>query len=230
MAIVTLQQLSDRIRQRADEENSQFVSTTELTNVINVYRAELVDKLVKAYGEEYFQQSATFAVTSATSNYSLSVVTTGTFYKLEGLDEIGGPTGWRNVKPYQFADRNNATPNPYFDDINSRYRYRIQGGYLSFKPSPTASTTMQIHWTPIQTALSLTTDTFDDVNGWSEFIVISGAIYCKDKSEQDTSVLQGDRARIEQRISAMAPARDTGEPLMMPDAGHMVADVWRWRR
>ena len=235
MAIVTLQQLLDRSRQRADEENSSFVSTTELTTVINVHRAALVDKLVKAYGEEYFSQSATFNTANGTATYSLSTITTGTFYKFEGLDESGGPTGWRDVKPYQFSDRNKisiANTVPYYDTTTSRYRYRVQGNTLSIKPTPNEVKSMQLHWTPLQTALSLTTDTFDDINGWSEFIVISTAIYCKDKSEQDTSILQADLGRIEKRISEMAPNRDVGEPLMMPDSEMIThgADTFWWRR
>lgn len=232
MALVTLQQLLDRSRQRADEENSSFVSTTELTSVINVYRLELVDKLVKAYGEEYFSQSATFATVSGSATYSLSTITTGTFYKMEGLDEAGGPTGWKEVRPYQFSDRNKlaiAQPSPYFDSTRSQFRYRIEAGVLRLKPTPSGIASMQLWWTPLQAALSLTTDTFDDINGWSEFIVVSAAIYCKDKSEQDTTILQDARARVEQRIADMAPNRDVGEPLMMPDSDVATLDPRRWR-
>lgn len=233
MAVVTLQQLIDRARQRADQVTGTFVTDAEVTNLINVYKHELDDLLVKAYGAEYFANSTTFSATASTENYSLSALTSGTFYKLTGLDvaDSSSPTGYRDVKPYNFHDRNNLRspnwPGPYVTSTPD-LRYRVIGSNLSLRPAPSSTLTMKLYWTPQQTALSSTTDSFDDIAGWSEYIVVSSAIAIKDKAEEDTSVLQNDRNRLVQRITEMAPNRDAAEPMTVADVTGGLSD-WPWR-
>lgn len=222
MAVVTLQQLMDRSRQRADQVNSGFVTDTELISWINVYKREYEDLLVRTFGADYSATSATFSATANTENYNLSALTGGTFYKLMGLDvaDTSSPTGWRDVKAFNFHDRNKiVSPNSVLPiQTNGNVRYRVWGPNLTLRPVPTGTSQMKIWWTPQTVNLSVTSDSFDDVNGWSELIVIDSAIAMKDKEESDTSVLQNDRQRIVQRITEMAPNRDSGEP-------HTIADV-----
>lgn len=230
MAVVTVQSVIDRIRQRADMVNSQFVTDPELVNVISAYKKELDDKKVAAYGEDYFSTSSTFATTANVENYSLSVITNGTFYKLMGVDQLTG-SRWVDVPSYTFAERNryvNIGVQPIWSDMSS-LRHRVTGGNLSIRPVPNSSVTLQVHWTPIQTNLSATTDTFDDDNGWSEFIVIKGAIYCKDKEESDTSELERDLARLEMRIDGMKANRDESGPLKVVEAVRDESVPW-WIR
>lgn len=222
MAVVTLQQLMDRSRQRADQVNSGFVTDSELISWINVYKREYEDLLVRTFGADYSATSATFSATANTENYNLSALTGGTFYKLQGLDaaDSTSPTGWRDVKAFNFHDRNKThMPNTVLPiQANGEIRYRVWGPNLTLRPVPTGTISMKLWWTPQTVALSVTTDSFDDVNGWSELIVLDTAIAMKDKEESDTSVLQNDRQRIVQRITEMAPNRDAGDP-------HTIADV-----
>lgn len=222
MAIVTLQNLIDRIRQRSNQETSGFVTDAEITTLVNVYKRELDDLLVRSYGEEYFATSTTFSATNGTKNYSLSALTSGTFYKMLGLDmaDTSSPTGYRDVKPYNFHDRNRPSVlsgQLVVSQANGDVRYHIIGNNLTLSPAPTGTITMQLWWIQSQTAMSATTDSFDDINGWSEVIVLDASIAIKDKEESDTGVLQADRARIVERISQMALKRDAGEPKTMAD-------------
>jgi len=221
VAPVTVQQLIDRIRQRANQETSGFVTDAEIINLINVYKRELDDLLVRSYGDDYYSSSATFSATASTANYSLSALTSGTFYKLVGLDmaDTSSPTGWRDVKPYNFKERNRPSlmTGLTVSQANGDVRYKLLGSNLRLQPAPTATISMQLWWIPTTTALSLTTDSFDDGNGWSELIVLDGAIAIKDKEESDTAILQNDRARITQRIAEMSLNRDAGEPKTMAD-------------
>jgi hypothetical protein len=86
---VTLLQLKDRSRQRADMENSEFVTDAELTIYINGSIAELHDLLVASYGSDYFLSSTTFSTVAGTESYSLPA----DFYKLMGVDvQVSGST------------------------------------------------------------------------------------------------------------------------------------------
>ncbi len=234
MAIVTLQQLLDRTRQRADQVNSGFVTDSEITNWINVYKREYEDLLVRTFGADYSATSATFSATAGTENYNLSALTAGTFYKLQGLDvtDSSSPTGWRDVKAFNFHDRNRTTMsgNVLSTQSNGDVRYRVWGPSLTLRPVPTGTLAMKLWWTPQTIAMSVTTDSFDDVNGWSELIVLDTAIAIKDKEESDTSVLQVDRQRMVQRITEMAPNRDAGDPMTIADVQNRNDNGIPWPR
>lgn len=236
MAVVTLQQLIDRIRQRSNQETSGFVTDAEITTLVNVYKRELDDLLVRSYGEDYFAQSTTFSATANTATYSLSALTAGAFYKMLGLDmaDTTSPTGYRDVKPFNFHDRNRPavmSGQLVVSQANGDVRYHIIGNNLMLSPKPTGTIPMQLWYVASQTALSLTTDSFDDINGWSELVVLDAAIAIKDKEESDTGVLQNDRQRIVQRISEMSLKRDAGEPKTVGDVQRAdpFYSIYPWR-
>lgn len=216
MAQVSLSTLILRVRERSDQVGSQFVTDAELTRLINEGKKALDDVLVQAYGEDYFAQSATFLTTVSTENYSLSVLTTGSFYKLLSLSQFTG-NGWIDCDQYNKRDRNMLRSAVVQSLPGYGFRYRVMGPNLSLLPVPTGQTRLEIMWVPISTTLVASSDAFDDINGYSEFIVLNAAIAVKDKEESDTSVLQADRALIVDRILAAAPNRDAGEPMTVAD-------------
>jgi len=226
VAVVTGTTLINRIRQRADQVNSGFVSDSEILNWIGVYQRALDDLLIRTYGADYSATSCTFSATAGTANYSLSALTGGMFYKGLGLDiaDTSSPTGWRDVKPYNWHDRNQPSLISAFtlNLTNGDVRYRFYGTNLNLAPTPSGTTQMKLWYCPQTAAISLSTDQMDDVNGWSEYIVIRSAIAIKDKEESDTSILQADLANITQRIIDMAPNRDAGEA---PTVGDMQSNV-----
>lgn len=233
MADVTLQQLIDRVRQRTDMVTSQFVTDAEITNWINQGKKELEDLLVAAFGEDYFATSLSWSITASnTENYSLSVLTSGTFYKLMGMDYRSG-SNWIDLDPYTFKERNNynnTATNPFWYQQGSKYRYRVTGSNLNLKPAPWIGEVFQIHWTPQQTNLTLTTDTFNDINGWSEYPVVKASICVKDKEESDTSILQADLQRLTARIDSMKINRDASAPLKVVEADEnpstLIGSAW----
>ncbi len=204
--------------------NSTFCTDPEITSYINQSKQELDDLVVSALGEDYYASSVTFSTAANVANYSLSTQTTGTFYKLLGVDvSIGGQ--WQDVKPYNFHDRNAFQGT----DVDGNYRYRIFGGNIILKPTPTAATSIQLHFVPTQNKFVTANDVIDDINGWSEFIVVSAAIKMKDKEESDTGVLFAQLNAIKKRIETMAPNRDAGEAMTDADVtGTTEFYDWPW--
>jgi hypothetical protein len=231
MAIVTLSQLRTRVRERSDQVNSLFVSDSEIDTLINNGKRKLDDILVRNFGEEYSATAVTF-LTTATENYSLSTLTSGAFYKSLAVSQ-SGPTGWRDCEQYNFRERNALRSSSIQGVAGNTYRYRVIGGNLSLLPTPVANVRMELYYIPQTVALSSTTDSFDDTNGWSEIIVLTAAIAIKDKEESDVSILMADLAREEARITASAPNRDAGQPQTV---GDVIGSPWpgsddlRWSR
>ena len=70
---ITLAQLRTQARQRADQENSNFVTDSELTGYINNSIAELHDLMMQNYESEYFIKTFEFNTSSGVEDYPLPV-------------------------------------------------------------------------------------------------------------------------------------------------------------
>lgn len=216
MATVTLAQLRTRARQRADMENSGFVSDSELNAYVNASYAELYDLLVSKFGEDYFVASPhSITTTSNTEDYSLP----GDFYKLLGVDFKLDSRNWASLKRFEFTERNlfASGVNPY---INI-FRYRILGNSLRLTPMPEANETLRVWYVPLPTTLSSDSDSFSGINGFEEYVVIDAAIKMLNKEESDPSALMAEKAAIKLRIEQMAEARDEGQASTVQDTQNM---------
>jgi len=211
---VTLTQLINSVRLKADMVGADFCDDTEITEYINKSIAELYDLLLTTtYGDDYFVSSTNITLTGATT-YSLTS-NIPTFYKLKGVDiQDGGQ--WRTLRPFMFAERNRQRNAAI--DIIDQYRYRLVGNNLQFETNaPPASGTIKVWYVPAATLLTTGSDTFDGVNGWEEYVVLDAAIKCLVKEESDVSALVKFKEDQLQRIMAAAPNRNAAEPQRVTD-------------
>lgn len=127
---IPLGALRIRAQQRADLENSQYLSVPEWNQNISDSYKELYDLLITAYGDDYFVQTPYQFTISGTQLYNLP----SDFYKLLGVDLQYGasPTGWVTLKTFEFIDRNK---------------------YSWLNPLPIAASTVQLWYIPEPTPL-----------------------------------------------------------------------------
>lgn len=184
----TLAQLRTRVRQRADIENDDHVSDSELTGLINDAIRSLHDLLVNEGPDDLYATTVNITpATISTGIYPLTtLVTAGNFYKLRAIYVDDGNSTWRMLKPMQEADRQ------YFKEAS-------------------ASLTLKIEYIPHATALSADGDTFDGQDGWEEYVVCLAAIDVKTKREESPGILMNKKNQMEERIRRMS-ARDLGHP------------------
>ena len=140
MDLVSLSTLRTLSRQRADLENSQFISDTELLRYLNRAYAELYDLIVtEANSDDYFLKSSDISLVSGTKAYDLPT----DFYKSRGVDLTVGSDIYP-LRRYNFSQR----------DVGSRYslmrnlRYHIQGNSIYITPKPSSSNTITIWYVP----------------------------------------------------------------------------------
>ena len=92
MADTTIATLMSRSRQRADMEDNNFVTDSELVDYINAGISELQDILIQEYGEDYYVKSVDFNTTADKDTYPINDSTSTEninatdFYKLRGVD------------------------------------------------------------------------------------------------------------------------------------------------
>jgi hypothetical protein len=138
--IVSLSELRLLSQQRADMENSQFITSDEWRRMINRGYAELFDLIVtSANSEDYFLKSGTVSLVSGTSTYDLPT----DFYKSRGVDlNTGGSVV--PLRRYNFSERNVGG----LYSVASDMRYHIQGNSIVFNPKPSSSDTVTIYYIP----------------------------------------------------------------------------------
>jgi hypothetical protein len=221
---VTLASLITQTRQRADIEGSQVVTDSELTGYINSSIKELYDILVSTY-EDYYLSETTATVTTGDS-----ITLPTDFYKLRGLDYAEGSVYYQ-VLPFKFNQRNQQNVELFSATPAVKSRYRVQGSVIKLVPATAAAGTYRVWYIPRATELSLTTDTFDGINGWEEFVIVDAAIKCMVKQELGTQELEKQKRDLIRRIEAMAPNRDADAPACIKDNDeHMYSflDRRRW--
>lgn len=204
-------------QQRADRENSDFITDAEWQNMTNASLQQLYEKLIEAYGSDYFcQASSNITTDGLTDTYSLPT----DFFKLLGVDlniwpgAQSGVTGWTSIWKYNFAQRN-AYMLPGVSGIyrgGSTMRYRLRGNNIVFQPLPAGGQTLRLWYAPVFTPLTTSGSTFDGVNGWEEWVVNDVAMKALVKDESDLSGVGALQQVQNDRLQTIIDSRDVGAP------------------
>ena len=153
---VTLLQLRTQARERADMENSDFISDSELTYYINQSYEELYYLLVARY-EDYCTKESSETVAQGSSSFTLPT----DFYKLRGLD-LALDSGGNNFTPVpRFNWTNWNISNANVSRLLSgqfNVSYRIVGDQMELVPTDSSQGDYRMWYIPIYTPLVSNSD------------------------------------------------------------------------
>jgi len=152
--VTTLAAVRTLVRQRANMEDSQFVTDDELNAYINLSHQELYGLLVQKYGADYFCSSTTFTTDGTNDNFALP----SDFFKCLGVDVRLSSGRYVTLKEFAFADRNRFSGqqgNGAMLGVGPDLRYRIRGDRLWVTPLPASGQTLRMFYAP---RLTTTTD------------------------------------------------------------------------
>lgn len=221
---LTLLQVRTNAKQKADMENSTFISDTEWNFNINQSLQELYDLVLQKYGDDYYSTTISFQTDGSTylyplpdgTNYSGATI----FYKLLGVDLAMSNTNdsYVTIRRFNMSDRNRyAVPNFQSFYGVTNMRYRLEGNNLWITPTPSAGQTMRVWYVPRCTLFSSDSDTSDGYGGWLEYVITDAAIKALQKAELDVSTLAGQKGALLQRIESVAENRDAANPMVVAD-------------
>jgi hypothetical protein len=206
---ITLAELRTQARQRADQEDSNFVSDSELTSYINNSIAELHDILIQAYSSDYYLSEYDFNTVAGQAAYDLPA----DFYKVLGVDVKLNNSDFFTIKRFNFNERNK------FDDFGvwsvlgiTAVRYRVMGSQLRFTPIPDDATAVKLWYIPLAEKLVADADELSDLNAYSEYVIVDAAIKMMAKEESDPTILIQQKAALKRRIEEAANNRDAANP------------------
>lgn len=216
---ITLSEIRQRCRERADMESSQFVSDSELNFYINQSIAELHDLLVQSYGEDYYVKNVTFNTVGGQESYELSnIITDNDFYKVRGVDARLNGDDFFTLHKFNFNERNRFQDFGLWDYLGiTNVRYRIVGSQLRFIPIPDRDIEIRFWYIPRAVTLSADTDTYDDINGWIEYVVVDCAMKMLNKEESDVTILLNEKTLLKRRIEEASGNRDASRAESIED-------------
>lgn len=221
----TLAEIKTQCRQRADMENSEFVSDSELLTYINNSIAELHDLLIGAYNEDYYMLEYEFTSAPDTRKYDLPEG----FYKLRGVDIRINGDSWSTVKRFNFNRRNDDEDGFTVRRFLTPYlTYRLIGNQILLSRVPDASSEFRLWYYPNAQRLVDDADVYNDFNGYIEYVIIDVAIKMMQKEESDVRVLAAQKQAMKERIEEMAKNRDANEPDSVTDIYSENVDYFRF--
>lgn len=204
----TLAEIRTLAKDRANMEGSDFIADPIWDSFINASLAELHDLLVAVYADDYYLNEQDFTTTNGVKSYSLPA----DFYKVRGVDALLSGT-WVNLHKYNWNKRNqDTTDNQLIFHALSNLRYRVMGSNLIFSRLPDTNTQCKLWYTPKSVVLVNDTDTFEDINGYLEYVIIDVAIKALVKEESEVRELMAQKQAMKSRLEAMAANRDANEP------------------
>lgn len=220
-SLVTFGDIITQAQQRSDRVNSNFITASEWKSYTNSSLKNLYDKLIEAYGADYFVQTAYSFTTDGTNDaYDLP----DDFYKLLGVDLQLSPSaasssiGWITIWRFNFAARNQWTlPNIFTLWGRTNLVYRLRAGKIWLQPLPAGGQTLRLWYAPAFQNLVNDSDTFDGVNGWEEWVINHVAKKALTKDESDTSSVDSLLAIEQDRLTSVIENRDIGAPATTVD-------------
>lgn len=197
---------------------------TEVLRYANQGGAALYDLLIEARGRAYYavKPPQTITTTASTSRYALE----DDFYRLSGV-RVSGAGGY-TLTPFTTQDE------PWLREPGvttaKPTHYELQPGYIELLPLHSANQSVVVDYVPHFTDLADDTAGFDGINGWEEYIVDFAACCMLTKEDELTLVraIQQDMAKLEMRISKLAPGRDAFRAERAKNV-RTVAGLGRWR-
>lgn len=221
MATITLANLRTRARDRANMENSGFVSDSIFNSYINYSISDLRDKIASKVGEDYFATSSSSTLTAGQETISLPA----DFYKLLWVEILGEDGNYYQLKRFEVSEKPityNGLSSPWMG-----IRYRLRADNLWLQPAAnTGGKTIRLWYVPLPTELSADGDTLNGYNGWDEYIVLHAARKALVKEEQDVTDLDGELIVFNQRLESMIPNRDQAQPMKIYDNQRHGEETW----
>jgi len=227
MRSVLVSEIVRRARQRADMENSQFVTDVEVRDLIATHYGELLDKLTEA---DPWQYSFSETESNTTANQEDYVLPTD-FYRLLAVDIKSTSTdNWVEADRLHANDRNlfqnytgwlsSGNGGLFIEQSNVHYRLMSSGSsdLIRFYPTPdTGNHQYRVAYMPHTPDTFADTDNIDGINGWEEYIVLLVAIDMLIKEESSTTTLERKLQRFEDRIERLSSDRDDHQPATISD-------------
>jgi len=198
-----------RVRERADMENSTFISDVELLRYVSASYTELYDQLVNSDPERFLREE-TFTGDGTTKDFAVATDYYGTIrIDFEETDGLRLPLKRIFGEESSRFNHTDATVAVGWHPIHNVSTPTTQ--MLRLLPTPESGGTYVHSYIVAPADLTSAATAIDGVSGWEEFIVIDAAIKCRTKEETPVGDLERALARFTERLEIMRNARSAAQ-------------------
>lgn len=232
---VSADELEQRVRERADMVDSQFVTSAEVQRFLEAAWQELYSIMV-ASGEDLFLRRARITGSAAdplvTENGDLIVTENGDVLVVGGVIPVGSyvnlPPQVKALRLVRIADGQRLRKATLHDlefiqasDVRGRptaYRLDMDPDNthlrLELYPQPDRSYEFDVFYVPALSLREFISSSYVSipVRGWDEYCVLTATAKCKDKEEADIGNVMKEREILLERIRADLVPFDKSEP------------------
>lgn len=216
MSGLTLQELRDSSKVRANMVNSGFIQDADWNTFVNEACSELHDLILQSDPKSII----TIYQIQLQSNQQFYNLPPD-FYKLEAVYRtVGGIRYSVDRADYHTIGQGLAVLANVVVG-GSPYMYALVGNQIYFVPAQMAANPVEIWYYPAFTRLVNDTDTLDYpvINGWEQFVIVATALKAKmAEGNQNITAEAAEKAEVGNRIVEMANKRDEWEPPKYWDA------------
>jgi hypothetical protein len=254
LVAVSADDLEQRVRERADMVDSQFVTSAEVQRFLEASWQDLYSIMV-ASGEDLFIRRVRITGSAAdplvTENGDLIVTENGDVLIVGGVVPVGSyvnlPAQIKALRLVRHVDGVRLRKSTLHDlemlqDSRHSSRplyYRLdmdpQNSYLRLElyPQPDRSYEFDVFYVPALSLKEFISSSFVSipVRGWDEYVVLTASIKCKDKEESDINGVAKEREVLLERIRADLVPFDKSEPdqvVQMSATGNGDAESRMW--
>lgn len=214
----TLTAMISDVRLRTNQENSTFVTDSEITEYINQELAELWTRLVMAQGQPHYRSSTTISVVTPTAIYALPA----DFWTVQEVSGTANGSTF-NLRPFMANEHAALSSTGIFAPYGP-VMYRIQAGNIEFRPA-TESFTATVYYTSYQPRLVAGSDTFDGFNGFEMCAIAGACATVLAKEESDPSFYLSLKDRFYTTAERAAAHRDMSSPERVQDVVGVNTDM-----
>lgn len=209
MGLITRVNIKDRALTLTDYQNSSFPQDSELNGWVNEGIQEFYDIMTSVLQDYFVEDPHEVTIASGQSEINLTTELPN-FYRLKGIDYKFDSTRYYDLQSFDFKNRNHY--NYSVGEVLNSYRrirvYRILGSKIKLLPADNADGIYRVWYIPLAALLTNDTDTFDDFNGWAEYVVNYVARNLKIKADESTQQFDATMGKLAKRIQSMASNRD----------------------
>lgn len=254
LVAVSAEELEQRVRERADMVDSQFVTSAEVQRFLEAAWQELYSIMV-ASGEDLFirrvQITGSAADPLVTENGDLVVTENGDVLIVGGVVPTGSyinlPAQVKALRLVRIVDdvrlrkatlhdleslqdtRRSSKPRFYRPDMDPRNAFLR----LELYPQPDRSYVYDVYYVPALSLKEFLTTSYVSipVRGWDEYLVLTASAKAKDKEESDIGNVMKEREVLLERIRADLVPFDKSEPdtvIQMSAAGTRDVESTMW--
>jgi hypothetical protein len=218
---VTLSALIQQVRWRTNFGGATaWITDAEITSYLNASLAhEVYDLVRQSVGDQYYRKSFTFTTNASQPEPDIYPLP-GDFLDIISVDiylsnTVGQQQPKVNARRYMESERNIYSYLPLGWSYGGTILYSLHGpSQIRFQPPPLNVFAVRLNYQPTSPQLTNMSDTWDDINGWSEIAILDAASKCCLKANRLDMVQAYDsrKAVFKREIAILIAMRHAGEP------------------